>query len=194
MAITETLPKTIWIIDVPTRPDDLAKRWHNKFAKDALRETLERWHKSPQGFKKHYRRDARQRYNHFPRSDKYKRFKARKYHSTIDHIKTGRSKHNMEHGGKVTISGTAEGKNLSATLTLRFPFKGGTGRARQNRRNNRFSVLKPTQQMVSIQKMIIELKRMDSEDPPLLARWFFEAYMKKVRDFRSNRKRIRVSR
>lgn len=184
MAITETLPKTIWIIDVPTRPDDLAKRWHNKFAKDALRETLERWHQSPQGFKKNWQRDAKQTKNHFPRSEKYKRFKARKYHSTIDLIKTGATKHHMQHGGKVTIRGTADGKNLAATLTLTFPFRGGTGRFRK----------KFTHQQVTIQKMIIELQRMDDKDPPLLARWFLEAYMKKVRDFRSNRKRIRVSR
>lgn len=184
MAITETLPKTIWVIDVPTRPDDLAKRWHNKFAKDALRETLERWHKSPQGFRKHFRRDARQRYDHFPRQEKYKRYKARKYHSTVDLVKTGMTKHHMQQEGKVTIRGTAEGRDLAASLILRFPFRGGTGRFRK----------KLTRQQVSIQRMIIELQRFDAEDPPLLARWFLAAYMRKVKDFRSARKRIRISR
>jgi hypothetical protein len=193
VAIKETLPKTVWLIEVPERAEDIAKRWHNKYAKDALRETVERWHGHERGFKKHWRRDARQRYNHFPRSEKYKKMKARVYHSTVDLIKTGDTKEKMTHEYKITASGTAEGRTLRASLILRFPFKGGTGRFRKPRRPTRAS-LRAWAAIETIQKMKIELQRMDEEDPELLAKWFLEAYMKKCRDHRASRKRIRISR
>src|SRR5687768_16788977 len=103
--IGSLLPKMIWVIDVPERPADLAKRWHNKYAKEALRETIEKWHGHQQGFAKHFRRDARYRYNHAPRSEKYKRYKQRRYHSTVDLIKTGRTKRRMLSTYKVTVGG-----------------------------------------------------------------------------------------
>ncbi|MBW3543449.1 MAG: hypothetical protein KY476_24620 [Planctomycetes bacterium] len=183
MTVKEVLPKSVYWIEVPMRADDLAKRYHNQYAKEAIRETLEKWHGSEKGFKKHFRRDARERYDHFPRSEKYKRFKARRYHSTVDLIKTGQTKRYMQMVYKITAGGTAVGKTLRATLILRFPFKGGTGRFR-----------KVSQQQVSIEKMRIELERFDDEDPKILAQWFLAAYMRRVRNHRANRKRVRISR
>ena len=209
MAITEILPKTIWIIDVPMRQEDMAKRYHNKYAKEALRETLDHWHGAPQGFRKHFQRDARERYHHFPRSEKYKRAKARgikvegkRYYSTVDLIKTGRTKELMLHNKRITVSGTADGKNLRGTIILRFPFKGGTGRFRNpSVPKNLVQLIKQDQlrekvihQALTIQKMRIELERFDEEDPKLLARWFLERYMKKVAAHRGGRKRVRISR
>lgn len=209
MAIKDVLPKTIWVIDVPERPADLAKRYHNKYAKESLRETVDKWHGHHEGFRKHFRRDARERYNHFPRSEKYKRAKARgvkvdgrKYYSTTDLIKTGRTREQMLGKNKITVGGTAEGKNLRATLTLRFPFKGGTGRFRslavpknlaQMIKQNKITTA-VIHQALTIQKMRIELERFDEEDPRLLAQWFLELYMDKVRNHRGGRKRVRISR
>lgn len=195
MAITETLPKTIWVIEVPKRPEDIAKRWHNKYAKDALRETAEKWHGHEKGFKKHWRRDARQRYNHFPRTEHYKWIKAKYYHSTVDLIKTGDTREHMTLNYKVTVGGTALGENLRATLILRFPFRGGTGRFRRSLQSYFARPDKRAWAAVqTIQKMRIELERMDEEDPKLLAQWFLQAYMRKVREHRAGRKRTVITR
>lgn len=179
----KVLPNWIWVIEVPERAHDLATRYHNKYAKEAIRETMEKWHgHGSKGFQKHYRRDARERYNHFPRTEKYKRYKARRFKSTLDHVKTGRSKRRMTTQYKFRAGGSASGGNLSATLILTFPFKGGTGRFRKE----------GTHQQFTIEKMILELQRFDEEDPKNLAQWFKEAYMKKVEQHRSKRKRIRI--
>lgn len=175
-------PSFVWVIDVPQRPSDLARRYHNKYAKEAIREAIEKWHQHESGFKKHYRRDARQRYRHFPRSPKYLKYKAKRWKSSVDHILTGRSKRRMTSQWKTTVGGSAEGKNLNATLILTFPFKGGSGRFRKP--NHRSAQL--------IQKLVIELQRFDEEDPVLLAKWFGEFYMEKVEKHRANRKRIRM--
>jgi hypothetical protein len=177
------IPKFVWVIDVPERSADLARRWHNKYAKEALRETIEKWHGHERGFKKHYRRDARQRYRHWPRTPRYLKYKQRKFKSTVDQVLTGRSRRKMTSEWRIRLGGSAEGKNLSGTLILRFPFKGGTGRFRHAN----------THQAVTIDRLIIELQRFDEEDPGLLANWFLEAYMKKVNAHRAGRKRIRVS-
>lgn len=185
------LPNFIWVIEVPERPSDLAKRWHNKYAKEALREAVEKWHGDKQGFAKHFRRDARERYQHFPRAEKYKQFKARKYKSTVDLIKTGRTKTRMLSQWKMQAGGSAEGGNLSATLILTFPFKGGTGRFRNDiqRSANRQRQAELNQRWIL--RMRTELQRFDEQDPLLLADWFKQFYMKKVDAHRAGRKRLR---
>jgi hypothetical protein len=210
MAIKGVLPKTIWVIDVPVRPDDLAKRWHNKYAKAALRDTLEWWHKHPDGFKDHFERGNREKFQHFPRTEKYKRAKAKgvkvdgkRYFSTVDLVKTSRTKEHMRKNKKITVGGTAVGDTLRGTLILRFPFKGGTGRLRQLHRvpKNLIELIKQDKlrekvlhQALTIQKMRIELERFDEDDPRLLAEHFLRAYMQKVEAHRAGRKRTRISR
>lgn len=172
----------VWYMEVPQRPHDLATRYHNKYAKEALAEAMETWHQHRQGFPEHFKRDARQKFNHFPRSEKYKRAKQRRYHSTVDLIKTGRTQRRMTSQWKLRMSGSASGGNLGVTLILTFPFKGGSGRFRKE----------GTHQSVTIENMIKELQRFDDDDPVLLAKFFGEAYWRRVEAHRSNRKRIRI--
>lgn len=185
------LPNFIWTIEVPERPADLAKRYHNQYAKEALREAIATWHESKQGFPKHFKRDARERYQHFPRDPKYKKFKARKYKSTVDLIKTGRTQRRMLSQYQMRAVGSAEGKNLNATLILTFPFKGGTGRFRNDIKRSKERQQQAVQNQQWIMRMKTELQRFDQDDPVLLAKWFGEFYMDKVNAHRAGRKRIR---
>lgn len=188
---SKLLPNFVWVIEVPERAADLARRYHNQYAKEALRETIEQWHDSPKGFPKHFKRDARQRYRHFKRDEKYKRMKARKYHSTVDLIKTGRTQRRMESQYKLRLGGSATGGNLSVNLILSFPFKGGSGRFRTNLdRGHR--QMQAEQNWKWIEQMKIELQRFDDEDPKILARWFKANYMKRVEQHRAARKRKRI--
>ncbi len=174
------IPPMIWIIDIPTRAEDIAKRHHNRLAKAAIRDVMERFHreKVPDRFKQ----NARQRFKHFDRSPKYKKFKLRRHGSTRDLVKTGRTERWMTRAYKLTISGNATSGNLKANLSMRFPFKGGSGRSK-----------KRTRQSDKMQKMIREIQRFADDEPALFATWLKEAYMKRVESFRSTRKRTRIS-
>jgi len=173
------IPPMIWIVDVPTRAEDISKRHHNRIVKEALRNTMARFHaeKIPDRFKQ----SARQRLDHAPRSERYKRYKRRKFRSTIDLVKTGRTQRWMTRAFKLRVGGTASGNNLKANLILTFPFKGGSGRFK-----------KRTHQAVNIANMILEIQRFANEEPAILAAWFKEEYMKLADEFRSTRKRIRI--
>lgn len=175
-------PNFIWVIEVPERPGDLARRYHNKYAKEALGEAVEKWHQHKQGFGEHFKQGNRQKFNHAPRTEKYKRYKLRRYRSIVDLIKTGRTQRRMLSQWKLRLGGSATGGNLNVTLVLTFPFKGGTGSFRKE----------GTHQQVTIENMIKELQRFDEDDPVLLAQFFGEFYWKKVESHRSTRKRIRI--
>ena len=179
-SIGPLLPPMIWVIETPTRPEDIAKRHHNRIAKQAVRNTMERFHreKVPDRFKQ----DARRRFKHFERSPKYKKFKLRRHQSTIDLVKTRRTKNWMTRAYKLRVGGSAGGGNLKATLILTFPFKGGSGRFKRR-----------TRQSDKIGQMILEIQRFAADEPAILAEWFKEEYMKLVENFRSTRKRTRIS-
>ena len=184
----------VWYMDVPTRAADLSRRLHNKFAKEAIRETIEDYHDRKSGFAKHWRRDARQRYNHKPRNPKYQAIKAKKYRSTIDIKKTGLTEQKMLSEWKVTSGGNAGDKTLNVTLIVRFPFKGGTGSFRTNKKRSAQRQRQAEQNWRWIEQMKIELQRFDDKDPVELAAEFGKRYWAKVEAHRGSRKRIRISR
>jgi hypothetical protein len=175
-------PQFVCELDIPTRPEDLAIRYHNKYAKEALFDAVVKWHGSEDGFKTRFKREAKQRFHHFERSEKYKRYKARRYHSTVDLIKTGASKQQMLSQAKIQIGGTGEKGNLTVTVSMRFAFKGGAGRFRKQ----------GTNQEVVVAKMLLELQDCDGKDAELIARWTLDGYMKRLNAHRSARKRIRL--
>lgn len=178
------LPQFVWIIDMPEWDEDVSKRNYNKFAKEALLETLEKYHEQKEGFEKHFRRDARQRYRHWPRSPKYKKWKQR-HGSLIDLVKTGASKERMLSQRKIQIGGSGANGDLRGKLTVWFKpsLRGGSGSFRNPDHPS----------AVTIQKMIIELQRFDESDPGRLGKWFAEAFMKRVGEWRGQRKRRRIS-
>lgn len=175
------MPQMVCTLDIPTRAEDLAIRYHNKYLKEALFDAVVRWQGHEDGFKARFKREAKTRFHHFERAPKYKAMKARKYHSTVDLIKTGDSKEEMLHRFKVQIGGTAENKSITVTIRTRFAFKGGTGRFR-----------KDTQQALKIERMIAEVQDCDEKDGEMVAKWTLEGYMKRLKEHRSARKRIRL--
>lgn len=176
------MPLLVCTLDVPSRAEDMAVRYHNKYAKEALFDAVVKWHGSEQGFKTRFKREAKTRFKHFERSQKYKAMKARKYHSTVDLIKSGDSKEQMLTRAQIQIGGTAEKGTLSVTIKMRFAFKGGTGRFRKGE----------SRQALVIEKMIAEVSDCDEKDAELIAKWTLDGYMKRVKDHRSNRKRLRL--
>lgn len=185
-------PNFIWVIDVPQRPGDLARRHHDRIAKEALREAVTKYHDVKEGFEKHWRRDARERYNHRPRDPKYLRWKQRRFKSSVDIKKSGRTERKMLSEWKLAAGGNASDKTLSVTLIVRFPFKGGTGRFRKDIARNPMRRDQAKQNQEWILQMAKELQRFDEQDPVNLAKWFGEFYWRGVNAFRSGRKRIRI--
>lgn len=167
-------PRFVCELDVPTRAEDLAKRYHNKYAKEALFDAVVRWQGHEKGFKARFTRDAKTRFHHFERQEKYKQQKARKYHSTLDLVKTGKSRERMFNQAKIQIGGSAEGGNLTVTITMRFDFKEGT------------------RQEQTILAMKAELEDCDQQDADMICKWMLEGYMKRLNNHRTTRKRLRL--
>lgn len=185
-------PNFVWVIESPTRPADLARRHHDRICKEALRESVTKYHDVKEGFEKHWRRDARQRYNHKPRDPKYQKWKARRFKSTVDLKKTGRTQTRMLSQWQIKAGGNATDKTLSVTLVVSFPFKGGTGSFNRKKPRSAMRQRQAEQNWKWIEQMKIELQRFDEQDPVNLAKWFGEFYWQKVNAFRSGRKRVRI--
>jgi len=176
------IPNFIWVVEVPERPADLAKRYHNKYAKEALAEAMEYHHEKH--IPRHFTRPARRLYNYQPRDEKYIRIKRKRFPQSagLDMRKRNNTQRLMTTQYKLRMGGSASGENLSANMTLRFPFRGGTGRRRKTN----------TKGGVTIQQMILEMQRFADDEPPKLAQKFHQAYWKKVDNHRKTRKRLRV--
>lgn len=164
-------------------PKDISDRRHNQFAKQAMRYALERYHEDKRGFPRHFKREGRRLYDYDARDVKYVRAKQKRYKTGgLDMVKTGRTRRWMLAARRISVGGTAIGKTLTGTLKLRFPFKGGTGKFR-----------KPTSHgAITIQQLVAEMQRFADDEPPLVAQWFHEEYMRQVEEFRRGRQRKRV--
>lgn len=177
------MPQFVCELEIPTRPEDLVRRYHNQYMKEAVREAAERWWQHEDGFKSRFKREAKTRFHHFERQEKYKQQKARKYHSTVDLIKTGKSKEYMLSVMKFQIGGSAEGgkKAITLSMTTRFAFKGGTGRMRNE-----------SAQGLKIQQMQLELQDADERDGQMISKWILEGYMRRLNQHRQSRRRVRL--
>ncbi|MCZ6655572.1 MAG: hypothetical protein O7D91_21395 [Planctomycetota bacterium] len=177
--MAELLGEMSLLLDLPERPADLAKRYHNKYAKQAARVMMEKHHAV--NVPKHFKRGARQRYGYKPRNPRYVRSKQRRYHTGgLDLVKTSRSKRRMTTQFRLKVGGNAEQRTLTPVLILRWPFKGGT---------NKFK--KHSHQAVTIQQMTKEMERFANDEPAMLAKWFLDEYMRLVDNHRSARQRKR---
>lgn len=114
-------------------------RMHNRLARECLREELQ-----AHGEKRiplHFRPLARHRYSYARRMShqgrkSYNEWKRQRYGSTADLVKTGKSRAHMTNPAnqKVTIRGSAAAGTLSGALAMRFPWTGGTGKQKGDRR------------------------------------------------------------
>lgn len=112
-------------IDLPAPILDSARflRVHRAAAKDAMRTTL-KLHQLKR-LESHFKQTNRAKYNHAPRTARYKAQKRRKYHSITDLVKTGETRRRMlnEHHA-IRIGGTAD-TELKASMVMHFPFPEG---------------------------------------------------------------------
>lgn len=180
------LPKIAVTIEIPTRPGDIARRYHNLYTKQALFEALRVHHKTR--IPGHFQAGAPSKYGYAKRSFKYNRWKQRKYGGNAkDLVKTGASEQEMTHRFELIGSGAAEGgkKPVSATLRLRFPFRGGTGAYKADN---------PTYRAVSIQQMMREVQAFTAQERAEFADLFWRTYWGYVHKHRSARKRSNFKR
>jgi len=174
-------------IEVPSRPEDIAVRHHNRFVKEALREVLKEHHSKR--IPGHFKTSAHQKYGYQRRNPKYMRAKARRHGSSRDLVKTGKSEQEMTNSAnaRITIGGSAEGgKNaINGKLTLRFPWKGGSGRFKRDT---------PTYQRVTAQQMIKEMQAMTDDERLQMAVQFSALYWNRVSSYQGKRQRLRMPR
>ncbi len=166
--------------DVPTRAEDLTRRDHNRYVKEAARDVLATYHKK--FTRRKFQADASRRYGYAPRSAKYNRRKQRLKGHRIPMLYSGRSRDTIAGSPpKIRIGGAAEGgkKGITASLFLRFPFAGGTGQGANNR---------------VIRQLIRELGRWADDEVRWAVPYFRDRYMEKVNNHRSRRKRLRMPR
>lgn len=165
--------------DVPTRSEELTLRRHNRFVKEALRETMLEHHRKHT--RKHFQRGNSYRYAMQPRSRKYRERKQRKFGHQIDMLYSGRSRDTIAGTPvKVQIGGAAEGgrKRIRVQYRLRFPFAGGSGASRTDNR--------------VIKQMVDELARWSEDEVRWAINDFHRRYWDKVRQFKAGRRRIRM--
>jgi hypothetical protein len=181
--IARAFPTLTLALDIPTRPDDVARRHHNRMTKDALREVLEEHHQTR--LPEHFSRAAHAKYGYAQRNEKYIRTKQRRYHTGgLDLVKTGGSRARMAREGHVVMSGAAEGsqKKLGGTLKLRFDFRGGSGRYRQP----------GAAQHIPIDQMRKEVRTFLAAERAEMARSFRAKYLAAYKAFRARRQRVRM--
>lgn len=171
-------------VDVPTRFADIAVRHHNRFVKDALGIAMVNHFRNV--IPGHFKQDAHAKYGYATRDPKYIRSKIKRYGHGTDLVKTGASREYMTHNFTLTLGGAAEGgkRPISATLSLRFPFKGGTGAQRDNSVQQR--------RTIDIRQMIHEMQAMTDQERRKIADDFWTEYCNKVRAFRGRRQRRRM--
>jgi hypothetical protein len=102
-----------------------SERTHNRFVRTALEDNAGFHHKNV--MREHFRPEAKDRYGHAPRSDKYRKWKTRRWGADVDLFKTGRTKNAILGTAKVLTSGSASSETLRTRLLMRLPFGGGTG-------------------------------------------------------------------
>lgn len=152
------LPKMGWRIDMPDLlvNSDRFKRVHKKIAKQAAVAMM----KSHQvhRLERHFKRDARHKYNHARRSPEYNAIKKRKYGSAIDLVKTGRlRKHVLMNNHQIQVGGDALSQ-LRVRMFVTFPFP------MQDMSDKPSNVRRDGQPVVSGPQMMKELEQWTEQD------------------------------
>jgi hypothetical protein len=185
----KAFPEFTFHMELPTWPEEMiTARDHNKFAKQAIRETMEEHVKK--NLRRHFERGARERYRYAPRDPRYVLGKSRKFPRSQgrDLVKTGRSRLRILHRGTIRTPGTAVNGTLRVVYKSAFDFRGGTGRFRKRKRSGLLA-----HQQISIEQMRSEVKRIIDQEAAELAKMFKAAYMKKVEQKAKSRKRKKKS-
>lgn len=170
-------------IDIPKLGELLkgnAARPHNKIAKNAVKHVLrEHWSRRIPG---HFQRSAHAKYHYATRSPRYRFYKQRKFGSSVDLVRSGRTREVMTSQFQIVIGGNAAGGTLTGKLILRFPFRGGTRRFR-----------KPgSRQAVTIAQMAREIETFTPEEVSQINREVRDRYVFLVNETTGPRQRVQI--
>lgn len=180
------IPVARYTIDMPEIMLE-SERVHNRLVKEIVKEeAFKHWRgRIPQ----HFRQGTQKKYNFAPRLSfvgrlPYNAWKARKFRSRTDLVKTGATKREMESNAQIVVSGSASGgkKGISARITLRFPFGGGSGRFR-----------KETRQSQLIKQLASEISRVTMSEAKEISLGIGDQYVKKLNSPAYARKRRKVT-
>ena len=177
-------PEISVMVSLPSWPEDLQRRLHNKFAKQAVRVVMK--HHVEKNLPDHFRPGVQNKYNMATRHPKYIEWKARHYPENANTAlkKTGRSEKRILRWSpsKLSIGGSASGpRPLRATYNTRFAFRGGSGQFRRNRERS--------SQAITIRQMRREVKQILPGEAKEMAQILKDEYLKYLESHRKNRKR-----
>lgn len=157
-----------------------SKRAHNRIVKECVREVLTtHWRKR---IPIHFTRPAHQKYGYAERNKRYRIRKQKKYGTSIDLVRTGRTRHAMTTQYRITVGGQASSGGVTGKLQLRFPFAGGTRRFK-----------KPgSRQAITIEQMAREIETITPDEIREINDQVMAAYLKKLETDTSPRQRVKV--
>jgi len=176
----EKMIQVSYVLEVPAILVN-SERIHNSLSRRALRTAIELHHE--RRIPRHFQQQAHARYGYADRSKRYISAKIRRYGTGTDLVKTGRTKREMTSTRRLSIGGQASTSSLRATLKLRFPFPGGSGRFRN--RNGR--------QAVSVQQMAREVETISAGEMLEIQRQLEDGYAGLVEAETSARMRIKLT-
>lgn len=173
------MPILSYSLEVPERLVH-SDRVHNRLMKVTMREAAEdHWRRRVPG---HFTRPAHNKYGYAERSKKYRFYKQRKYGSSIDLVRTGRTRHVMTTQKQIRLGGSATGRGVIARVILRFPFPGGTQRFKGQSR-----------QRVTIEQMMREIRAITAAEGAEIATFVHGSYVRHVETDTSARQRIKIT-
>lgn len=194
----------LWL-DIPTRPAEIAQvRVWNRIVKKSVRKTLT-FHLD-EHMPRHFGLEARRRYKHKPRSEKYKAWKLRRFRSKTDLVLTGRTRAivDSKSGPKISVGGAAEGgkKEISGRLSIPFGFapdlrefyraqKGKKSRDPNVLKRRGFTIRHTNPNRVTLRDMKAELQTMTPDEVEALQKLFADDLMQQIEKHKAGRKRIR---
>lgn len=158
-----------------------AGRLHNAIAKDAVRAVLVEHHR--RRIPGHFTRPAHGKYGYAERSPRYRVQKQRKYGSSIDLVRTGRTRQQMTTQRQIAVGGQATAGTIHGRLTLRFPFPGGSLRFRQNSRGR---------QRVTVEQMAREIRAITPDEITQINREIRGRYVDGVKARAGDRQLVKI--
>jgi hypothetical protein len=174
------MPQFVCELDIPTRPEDIVLRYAQPIREGSRarrRRTLVAARGRIQKPIQARSQDAVPPLRDDRRNTR--RQKARKYHSTIDLIKTGKSKQEMLSVMKFQIGGRSGGREEGHHDHDDDPVR--------VQRRNRARCERKVAQGVTIQQMQLELQDADERDGQMISKWILEGYMRRLNQHRQSR-------
>jgi len=176
---------------------DNAGRTHNKIANNSIRATL--LHHAESRIVQHFARPAHDRYGYAERSPHYRHFKKKRFHTSIDLILSGRTKHAMTTQRQITVGGTATGGTLRGDLKLKFPFglAAQAAHARRARGQSKGAPLsargrKDGRPRVTIAQMRKEIAAITADERSQMAAEVRDRYVDGVKTTAGPRQRVKI--